>query len=364
MPRHALPTLDVHRQSHLAGFTTCARRTRHALAAGDDLAFGWVGFTGDLGTAWHAYARRYLETLYRYGEIQMPTQEAVELLYETLRMLEFALPHEAIDDLVHMALGFCAVQWDPTTILALERRLEMPVECEDGQTRILKGQPDVVLADPPDAIVLIDYKSGRGKPKGPRQDPPAGEVIENRRWLSDRGHFQGDVYSMLALNEWPAAEVVRFREIHLRSGQIRQASLSREHLEHPRRRLSLTMELFDRALAEGWDSSLWTPRPGSHCGKKCPVSRSCRIPREMRGAGAIATPAQANAAAARWAKIRGEGDTLREQLKAWDDDPEHPHALANEHEEVRWGPDGDARLSKGGGRGFDIWPRANGNGGA
>jgi hypothetical protein len=360
MPRSKLAPLDVYRQSTLAGFTTCARRTRFALEAGDDSTTGWVGSTGHLGQAFHAFAAEYLRTIWHQGATQMSTQEAVEVAYEQLRLLPFALPHADLRELVGMVVGFCAIEWpiDRYSPETIERRLEMPVECEDGQTRVLKGQPDLVMLDPPDALVIVDYKTGRGRVKGPRQEPKAGEIVEGHQYLSDRGHFQGDTYSLLALNEWPAAQIVRFREVYIRSGQIRQMSLSREHLEHVRRRLSLTMELLDRAIEEGPKSELWRPRPGSHCGRKCPVSASCPVPPAMRGAGVIDSVPKANRAAQRLARINGERETLTEALKAWENDPEHPHADVNEFEQYRWGPHDDARLAKGNGRTFGIHPTA------
>jgi hypothetical protein len=99
--------------------------------------------------------------------------------------------------------------------------------CSDGVTRVLKGQPDILLADPPDGLVVVDLKSGRGRPKGPRVEPEAGEVVEGRQYLSDL--FQGDTYSLLALRRYPAAKRVTFRELHCgraRSVRARWAATS------------------------------------------------------------------------------------------------------------------------------------------
>jgi hypothetical protein len=342
---------EVFRQSLLQGFTTCARRTKHALIAGDDMTTGFVGHSGDLGTALHAVAREILRTLWKQGERQIPTQEAVEIMYEVIPTLPFALPFEALDELRWLVLGFCDYTWDPKRILALEEEIRVDVECPDGVTRVLKGQPDILLADPPDGLVVIDLKSGRGRPKGPRVEPEAGEVVEGREYLSSM--FQGDTYSLLGLRRYPAAKRVTFRELHLRSGQIRQVTLSREALEHVERKLAVTMMLVDRAISEGEDSGLWKPRPGKHCARQCPVAVSCPIPREMRGDGSIESPEQADAAARAAAVLEGTRTALLESIKAWAEDPANPLPRVNEREVYAWNPP----LGKG--RRFKLWAESD-----
>jgi hypothetical protein len=348
MKRRTLTHPDVYRQSLLNGFTTCARRTKFDLLAGDDATVGWVGHSGQLGTALHAVAREILRTLYRQGETQMPTQEAIEVMYETVARLPFALPFQALDDLRWLTLAFAGLKWQPRRILALEEEIRADVDCPDGKSRTLKGQPDILLADPPDGLVVIDLKTGRGRPKGPRVEPEQGEVVEGREYVSDM--FQGETYSLLGLRSYPAAQRVIFREFWLRSGQIRQMTLGRAELEHVERRLAVTMMLVDRAISEGEKSKLWDPRPGSHCTRQCPVSRSCPVPREMRGDGGIVTEAQAHAAARAFAVLGGQREALRKQLYAWVEDPENPVPAVNDREVVDWNPP----LGKG--RRFGIWP--------
>lgn len=327
---------EVFRQSLLQGFTTCPRRTLHAMKVDDDLAVGWVGHAGDLGTAFHAVAREILRTLWKQGERQIPTQEAVEVMYEVIQTLDFALPYEALDELRWLVLGFCDYKWDPRRILALEERLETDVECPDGVTRVLKGQPDVLLADPPDGLIVIDFKSGRARPRGPRTEPEPGEVVEGRQYLADT--YQGDVYSLLGLRKYPAAERVVFRELHLRSGQVRQNTLSRPELEHVERKLAATMMLLDRAIGEGEGSKLWAPRPGSHCARQCPVARSCPVPPEQRGEGGIEDETQANLVAHALAKLEGQRTALLGSLKSWVEDPANPLPRVNEREVYAWKP--------------------------
>jgi hypothetical protein len=335
---------EVYRQSLLRGATICMRRTLHGLKVGDDLATGWVEHYGDLGTAWHEFQHRYLKTLGEQGEVQMPTQEAIEVLYEVLPSLPFTLPFEAMDELRGMVLKFCEIKWNPRLLkhAEFETELRAEVACPDGEIRTLKGTPDVLMFDPPYSLLVIDGKSGRGKPRGPRVEPEAGEVVEERKYLSDL--FQGDTYSYLGMRRYPSVRRVVFREYHVRSGQVRQGTLSREQLEHVERKLAVVMVQVDRAISEGEDS---------HCVRQCPVARSCPIPQEMRGDGALASPEDADAAARRWAVLEGERAALRGQLYAWADDPAHRLPLANETHGVGWKP------PMGRGRRFGLWPVAD-----
>jgi hypothetical protein len=342
---------DVYRQSLLRGFTVCPRRTKHGLMVGDDAVVGWVERYGDLGTAFHEFAAEYLRTLYHQGQGQMPTQEAIEVMYEVLARLPFTLPFEQLDELRWLVLGFCDLLWNPKRILALEEELLADVVCPDGEVRVLKGQPDVLMADPPNSLIVVDYKSGRGRPRGPRVEPEVGEVVEDRKYLSDL--FQGDVYSLLALRRYPTAENVIFRELHLRSGQIRQGRLSREQLEHVERKLAVVMMNLDRAISEGEESELWAPRPGSHCTRQCPVAVSCPIPKEQRGDGALEAPEDAHAAAEAYAVLEGQRKALIEQMKAWVEDPANPLPMANEDQVAAWKP------PTGKGRRFGLWSKTD-----
>jgi hypothetical protein len=312
---------------------------------------GWVTDRGHLGSAFHEFQRRYLATLAEQDERQMPTQEAVEVMYEVVADLPFALPGETLDELRYLVLGFCDIQWDPRLLRTaeLETELRADVTCPDGEVRVLKGTPDVLMFDPPAGLVVADAKTGRGRPKGPRQEPEPGEVIEGREYLSDL--FQLEVYAYLGMRRYPAVRYVTGREFHLRSGQVRQTRLSRDELEHVERKLAVTMMLLDRAISEGEGSPLWAPRPGAHCVRQCPVARSCPVPAEMRGDGALESVADAAAAAGAWAVLEGQREALRSQLKAYVDDPVNPLPSVNEAEVVGWKP------ASGKGRRFGLWKR-------
>lgn len=355
---------DVFRQSLLAAFETCARRTRFAIQNGDDLVTGWTETSAELGAAAHAVFAEMLRTMYRYGHEQMPTQEAVEVMYEVLRGSEWVLPLEDLDTLRGLVLGFCEFEFNPKRILCVEQRLTLPIMCEDGVVRVLKGQPDVIVSDPPSGLVIEDWKTGKGRPKKPREVKDGDDaLVTGKQYLSERGHFQLDVYGLLVLKGFlddgsqlaPGAKYVTLRERHMRSRVTREASLSVDELEHVERQVALQLMLLDRAISEGPKSGLFSPRPGSHCTRQCPVARSCPIPREQRGDGAIATPAQADAAARQMVVAKAVATQTSSQLKAWEEGGNRP-GRANEREEVRWDPPG-AWAAKGGGRKHGLHPR-------
>lgn len=331
---------EVFRQSLVAGFVTCPRRTRFALHAGDDVSTGWVEDTGDIGSALHEVAAAILQTLKARDEEKMPHQEAIEIMYETMRHSAIVLDFDALEQLRWLVLGLCRIRWErpQATVLSIEEELRLEVACEDGEVRTLKGTPDVVKLVGSTGLRVIDYKSGRGKPKAPRgKYPEAGQMIEGYEYLSDRGRIQGEIYGLLALARYLPAQWVEFAEFHLRSGQVRYIRLSRDDLEHVKRRAALLLEQLDGAIAEGPKSERWFARAGSHCTRQCPVARSCPIPPEQRGDGVIDSQAKADRAAAAWAVLEGERTGLRSQIIAAYEEGGWI-GNANDHEQVRFEP--------------------------
>jgi hypothetical protein len=382
--RDTIPRPDEFRQSLLAGFETCPRRTMHGLRVGDDLAVGWVESTGDLGTVVHAVLAEILRSMWRQGERLIPTQEAIEIMREVYGRGSIVLPTEDRHTLRRLVLKFCAIPFPPQRFAIgaggqpmIEQRLTLAVECPDGVTRTLKGQPDVILTDPPDGLIIRDWKSGRGKPKEPRDkslmvtsEETGNTLAIGKEYLSERGHFQLDVYGLLALlgrlddgtRLMPGVHNATLQEFHLRSGQIRQATLGIEEArEHVLDDIARHLMMLDRAIAEGPKSKLWKPRPGSHCLKQCPVSRSCPIPTEQRGEGALSTQAMADREAAAFVLTGARHEQGRLRLKAWEE-AGNPAGRVNDREAVRWGPEDGAWQTKGGGRKFGVYPISNGNG--
>lgn len=349
--------LDTYRQSTLANFETCPRRTRFALEGREDVSAGYVEVSADLGALVHDVYRELLWTLRRQGETHISTQEAIEVMYEVMAKSPIILPADERESLRMFTLRFCEIAWQSTLIMALEQRLSAEIVCQDGTVRTLTGQPDVLVADPPDGIIIVDYKSGFAVPKSPRKPPPEGEPIVGKQYLSERGHFQLDCYGLLGLRTYPTAERAILRELHLRSGEVREATLYRSDLEHVERELGMQMQKIDVAIAEGPKSKVWRPRPGHHCLRQCPVARSCPVPQEQRGDGSIGSPTDADAAARRFAVVDAQRQQLRSGIKAYYEETGYPPKVGDGRE-MRWKDKPD------GGRSFGMFEPEPDNGAA
>lgn len=324
------------RQSQLHSVTQCPRREWHAIQAGWDAIRGNVGDSGVLGTLMHAVAAEILRTLRAQDMTEMPQQEAIEIAYAIYAASPIVLPADEADDLIDLTVKFVTKREEgpdgkplprtwrvdrlmttPHGELAIEQRLDVPIVCQDGVTRVLSCQPDALFAGGPGTLVIPDYKSGKGTPKTPKQpqDDVPRDVAVGKRYLSDRGHFQGDSYSLAALHNYPGAKRALFRELHLPSGQIREAIFTREDMIHVSRQLGIVLMHLERGLTEPdseWGQKFWQPKPGAHCARQCPVARSCPIPAEQRGVGALETDEMADAEARRFVVV----DALRDEMLA------------------------------------------------
>lgn len=309
---------DTYRQSLLTAFAECPRRALLSLTVPENLTTGNVAQSADLGSAMHAIIAEILRTLYRQGATQMPTQEAIEVMYEVLAAGSWVLGPAELDDLRGLVLNFALYyEWNAGRIIALERRLTADVPCPDGKTRTITGQPDLIVADPPNGAIIVDYKSGRGRPPSPRTPVAQGEPIIGVQYLSERGHGQLDTYGLLVMRNYSAVQRVTLRELMLRYGDRREATLTRPELEHVERQLGLTAMLLDRAITEGLGSGLARPRPGAHCARRCPVARSCPVPAEQRGVGALADQAAADAEAQRYVVVDALRSAQRDAMRAY-----------------------------------------------
>lgn len=305
------------RQSTLRSFETCARRTWHDIQAGEDSVRGYTEATAALGSVFHLIAAEILRTLHRTGGVQMPTQEAMEVAYEIYAACDYVLPADERDSLRTLVLNFCQEEWNTKAILAVERQLSADIVCQDGVTRTITGSPDMIMADPPVGLLIHDWKTGLGKPRTPRVIPDDG-IIRGKEYLSERGHFQGDSYCFLALRKYPLAEYATFREKWWRmGGEPRQMTLGRDEMEHVERELGVQLMKMDRGLQEGEASDLWRPRPGRHCSRQCAVARSCPVPEEQRGAGAVEDQASADAQAARLVVLEAVRDQVKDGLRSY-----------------------------------------------
>lgn len=320
----------TYRQSLLRSFEACPRRTLHDLKTPDELSVGNTGALADLGSAAHAVFAALLRQLHRDGQQQPSTQQALDMMRKVLLEGEWVLPTDERHTLRELVMSFASYyRWDTKRIMALEQPLSLGIACPDGEIRTLTGQPDMIIADPPNGLVVVDFKTGMAVPKSPRQMPAEGEPIVGREYLSASGTYQLDLYGLLALHRYPAAQFVTLRELHLRFGHRREATLGRDELDEVKAQIGLQMMLLDRAISEGDRSELWRPRPGRHCLRQCPVARSCPIPAEQRGLGALDSDEAADEEAARFVVVDALRQQQRDALKAYHEETGHAPAVGD-----------------------------------
>jgi hypothetical protein len=386
-PDEVLAAFPFHRQSTLANASTCMLASKWALEAmhsagsvTDVASSAWNTEEQARGILAHRHAAEVMGTLAATGERSMPVAESLEVMYEVcaqrnvpdadvvyvgpreqrmLRMWAILLVFNtktrqlrtwSMDKLMHTEEG-----------PAIERRLwaEVPVQMPDGSVaqRVITGQPDALVADPPDGIVIIDFKT---TPSAPAEAPESkrddrGDVVGDDAPgnISYLGYFQQRVYGLLALTRFPNAGRATLREVYpmdSRGMQVRSATVLRADLEHIERELGTTIELLDRALAGGSKSAMWKPKPNMLC-SHCPRPGSCPIPREERRVGAIESLTMAERYGEQWLQGKGVVEHRITALKAFHEASGLPIPVRDGKRkmELRWG------TLPGGGRRFQLW---------
>lgn len=364
----------AYRQSLLSDADTCMLATKWRLER-DGVAASerqWDSAEAARGVLYHRWAAEVLRTLWRTGNTQMPVTEGLELLYEVCRQRDVedsevvfipARERRMLRMLVVVTL------WNKSTgqlrpfnmarMLDVERRLFAQVsyprpEGGDPVRRVITGQPDAVLADPPDGIVVLDWKT---TPKAPAEAAPDDDGHDDPARVSYEGYFQQRVYALLVFANVPSAKRVTLREFYPLEnggrGASREAVILREDIERIHADLALDVELLDRALMGGSDSAMWKPQPGRHC-RYCPRPGSCPIDHEARGMdgeGSLSSMAAAERYAAEMVVAKRVYDHRRGALKAYHDDTGHliPVKDAKARYVLGWTPN-----KTGGGRSFRL----------
>lgn len=268
------------RQSTVTTFAHCPMSALFEIQAGQRHATPLAR-----GTLAHRCQEEILRTLKKQGEDSMPTEEGIVIMREVLAQIDtpsedvLVLPAEEEAALRQFVIRFCAEwKWNAKQVMGLEVPLSAEITCPDGIVRVLTGTPDVLVAEPPDTIVVVDAKSGLGVPRTPRDPDPS----EPRRYLTERGQGQLDAYGYLVMREWPVKRV-KLREIHPRVGEERTATLERAELEHVEWRLGNLLMLLDRGLQEGPDSGIWKAVGGTRQCDWCIRKDLCPRPAMERG---------------------------------------------------------------------------------
>lgn len=274
------------------------------------------------GILFHRTAAEILRTLMRMGEEEIPVAEALEILYEVARQRD--VPFEdrvrcSMRDLALVRLGVVKLvtnqRFSVHRIVSIEERLNVEIEFTDhhGEIRkqIISGKPDVLLAEPDDTAVVLDWKLTWALPPERRSSTDHDQQFGHH--VSYEGYFQQRIYAFLIMLTYPTIQRVRLREFYPLRGKVRTAVVEREALEHIEREVALLAFEYHRLMEDGG----WRPSPGKHCSfcvapGKCPIQ-----PVDAREEGAIQSQAQAE----RFAAEREVADRVRTQrtkaLKVW-----------------------------------------------
>lgn len=240
------------------------------------------------GTLFHVWVGRVLRQMRAEGWVEYPTEMGLELLLQVLAQ------HVPAEEVVHLPMselrwlrvlvtrwceGTQQVGFNAQRILAIEERQYMPLPVPDGRggtySRTITGQPDVLVADPPDGIIVVDWKTGWARPsKDDGEVARQGNREEGK--LSEQGYAQQVIYGALGLHEYPAATRFTLREAYVMWGEYREATIERFQLERVLDILGSIVAQMDQAFAEGPDSDRWIAKAGVHCGI-CPGVHLCPI---------------------------------------------------------------------------------------
>lgn len=350
-----------YRQSLLSKADNCSLSTLFDLEGND-----YTTHEQARGIIFHRYAAELLRTLWRTGEHQIPHEEAMQILYEVSRQREVE-PHEVVvvpareRRLLRIcALALANTPLDMSKVLEIETRhtatLNYDHPVHGRVERTISGTPDVVVADPPHGLVVIDWKTAPSAP-APTPTNEQGDEVQ-AHWTGDHlhvsyeGYFQQRFYALLLLRAFPEIQYVTLRERYVLPRESRNATVPREALEHIEQELAVDVELLDRAIEGGSASELWKPSPGKHC-DFCRRPTSCPIEAEARELeGGVTSQAQAERIAAETIVAQRIYKDGMEACKAWHDATSRPIPVRNAkgRQELRWGQDSKGK------RRFKIHP--------
>jgi hypothetical protein len=352
----------TYRQSILAAVDNCALSTLFDL---EGSAFNNAAQAR--GIIFHRFAAELLRTLRATGEIKIPHEEAMRILYETAAQRDVPdedvviVPTRERRTLRICCLALADVPMNMTRLISVEERLTAELEYPgpDGMVkRIISGQPDALLADPPNGAIVLDWKTAPSPPAAPKNG-------EQSHWTGDHqhvsyeGYFQQRVYALLVMRNYPSVDRVTLREYYVLKKEPRVATVPREALEHIEQELAAMCQTLDRAIMGGSKSQMWRPSPGRHC-DYCRRPTSCPIEREARvfgagggdGAGGITSESQAARIAAEDVLAVRVHKEAHDALKAWHETTGRPVPVKSAKGRVayRWGE------TSSGSRRFGIYP--------
>lgn len=325
------PTL---RRSLAGTFDDCA------LSAYFDIRYanGWSTTRQARGTILHRTYAEILRTMQRQGHRTIPPSEAIEILIEICRQQDVApedivrVPLRQMPELRMSVRKFAADnEFSTHRIVDVEKRLEATVRYPNPMGGVIErritGQLDVLLFDPPDGAIVIDWKTGFGLPPEQR-DEPRGFDDEELKGLSFEGYFWQRWYGYLVMKNFGNINRMVLREFWPYATQVRRATLYRHQLPDVEAELATVVHAFDSAIAQGSPAALlntdengtvdidalgwWKPSPGWAC-SLCTHPAACPIPEDVRVA-AGAAPSSPESAE-RWAARLQIAERIRQAAR-------------------------------------------------
>lgn len=327
------------------------------------------------GIIFHRYAGKVMRTLWETGASTIPVAEALEIFYEACAQRD--VPDRDVvwvPSAERRLLRIAAIMlvWNPVEGKlrpfgmdrlipdGIELRLDAPVRYPESRPcsacavetspgawtvdddcarcggwgreltgatveRTVTGQLDLLLADPPDGAVVLDWKTTRKAPpryQGEHRDD-RGRVDGSKvdAGLSYLGYWQQRVYGLLILRNMPLSRVT-MREVYpldvdeRGNMEVRTSTIVRDDLETIERELATVAELMDRGLMGGSASKVWDAQPGVHC-RFCRAPSRCPIEPEARGEGRITSKAEAARVGAETIVAQQVLDYGKKALKPW-----------------------------------------------
>lgn len=275
---------EQYRQSLIASFDSCPLRAKFSLE--DERRT--PGPLAARGTLLHRAMHQAVREMQREGERRFSVDQGMELLTDVLSQMGPDVQDGEVVPLPMREMKWCRVimtKWceyvdlDPGKIIGVERRLTAPLTLNNGKTVDITGQMDIIFADPPDGVIVVDWKTGFRRPPTPRtgNDPGKIDMAEQEGTaLTELGWVQFLVYSYLCFSEMDWIQRVIFREVHVLRQEERQARMDALQMERMTDPLRAQVTMLDEAISAGADSSRWVPTAGAHCAL-CPKPWACPV---------------------------------------------------------------------------------------
>lgn len=315
---------DPLRQSQIARFDNCALSLKL-----DVMSPAYGVNIAAIGTLWHRWVARAIALMRAHGWTEFPVEMGFAELQDVVAQRD--VPAEAY---VHVPIAelkwlrICVAKWchggrfNAGRVIAIEEELQGTLAVPDGHggfyERTIVGHPDCIVADPPDGVIVIDWKTGWAPPAKLGEedlDNRTANAEDRDEKLTDQGYAQQVIYGFLILKNYPAVNRVTLREAYIRHGEYREATVTRERLERLEDVIAAVIAQIDAAFEDGPDSARWVPTAGVHCGV-CPAPRHCPL---KEFAGIPTNEEEAVELAREWivaAQVRKERAPL---LKGWVD---------------------------------------------